>query len=197
MASFKYLWVNRAKFDFFSLASIRAWAKRILTLLELSKRNFRRNNLNRKGAQIHETSEIGLAKIDGDINKLSIGENSFIGRVHMALHDKIEIGCNVCINDGVQLLTGSHDVDDSAWNHTKGNIIIMDFAWIATNVIILPNVKIGYGVVVGAGAVVSKSVPDFSIIVGNPARIINKTRTKELNYNPCEFLASSRAWLVG
>jgi maltose O-acetyltransferase len=48
--------------------------------------------------------------------------------------------------------------------HKKQPIHIADYAWIATNAIILPGVKIGRGAV-GAGAVVSKDVADYSIVV--------------------------------
>ena len=61
---------------------------------------------------------------------------------------------------------------------------------------ILPGVYLGRGAVVGAGAVVSKSVTPDSIVIGNPAKPINKVRTQVLGYNPCEFLAANRAWLV-
>jgi len=197
LASYKYLWVNRARFNSFSFISYKVWAKRIHSLPELVKRNYRRHKLTLKGASINETSEIGFVKIDGDLKKLSIGEYTFLGRVYMALHEEIKIGSRVCINDGVQILTASHDIQDPAWIHIKGKVIVKDYAWIATNAIILPNVTIGYGAVVGAGAIVAKSVPDFGIVVGNPAKLLNKSRVSELNYNPCEFLASNRAWLVG
>ena len=57
--------------------------------------------------------------------------------------------------------------------------------------------EIGYGAVVGAGAMVTKSVYDHQIVVGNPARPITKKRVEDLQYNPCEFLAENRAWLNG
>jgi maltose O-acetyltransferase len=76
-------------------------------------------------------------------------------------------------------------------------IVIEDFVWIGTGAIILPGVRLGHGSVIGAGAVVSKSVPKSAIVVGNPAKSIQKTRCENLNYNPCEFLAENRAWLMG
>jgi len=86
---------------------------------------------------------------------------------------------------------------DPTWNHIMKPIIIDDYAWIATNAIILPGVHIGRGAIIGAGAVVSKDVQPYQIVVGNPAKAIAKQRCEELNYNPCEFLASNRAWLIG
>jgi acetyltransferase-like isoleucine patch superfamily enzyme len=55
---------------------------------------------------------------------------------------------------------------------TQKGIVIEDDCWIAANSIILDGVTIGRGSVVAAGAVVSKSVPPYSVVAGVPARII-------------------------
>lgn len=54
----------------------------------------------------------------------------------------------------------------------KGDVVIGNNVWIGDNVIVLPGVKIGDGAVIGAGSVVTKNVPDYAIVAGNPARII-------------------------
>jgi acetyltransferase-like isoleucine patch superfamily enzyme len=195
MATFKYLWKNRVKFEWFSKSFFISWAKRLLTFSELIKNNKRRKKLISNGAQIAETAEIGIVNINGKKDNLSIGDFSTLGRVEIALHDKVTIGKYVCINDGVVILSASHDVLDPLWNHKKAPIFIGDYAWIATNAIILPGVRIGRGAVVGAGSVVSKNISDYAIVIGNPAKEISKKRTEVLNYNPCEFLASNNAWL--
>jgi acetyltransferase-like isoleucine patch superfamily enzyme len=195
MASLNYLWINRSKSNFLGKAFFISWAKRILTLKNLIANNKRRKDLTSKGAKIADTAEIGIANITGKKSNLIIGEFSFIGKVEIALHDKVSIGDFVCINDGAILLSASHDVSDPLWQHKKKPIHIGDYAWIATNAIVLPGVKIGRGSVVGAGAVVSKDVSDYSIVIGNPAKPINKKRTEILSYNPCEFLAANNAWL--
>lgn len=195
MASLKYLWDNRVELKWFSKSFFKSWAKRLLTFSELINNNKRRKKLINKGAQIAETAEIGIANINGQKDNLTIGEFSTIGRVEIALHDKVSIGNYVCINDGVVILSASHNVSDPLWSHKKASIFINDYAWIATNAIILPGVRIGRGAVVGAGAVVSKNVNDYAIVIGNPAKEIAKKRTKVLNYNPCEFLATNNAWL--
>lgn len=197
MASFRYLWTNRAKFPFGSKSFIKAWVKRLLTTKEILKRSQRRKALVRKGASIHETAEIGEIKAGGNKRNLIVGAYSFIGKVELSLHEKIIIKEKVCINDGVILLTASHDVKDTEWKHVKAPIYIDDFAWISTNVIVLPGVHIGKGAVVGAGAVVTKNVGDYEIVAGNPAKPINKSRNNVLSYNPCEFLAGNQAWLKG
>ena len=195
MASLDYLWMNRSKSKFLSKVFFISWAKRILSLKSLIANNRRRKKLVRAGATIADTAEIGIANIGGRKSNLTIGKFTFIGRVEIALHDKVSIGNYVCINDGALLLSASHDVSDPLWQHKKNPIYIGDYAWIATNAIVLPGVKIGRGAVIGAGAVVSKDVEDYSIVIGNPAKAINKKRTEILNYNPCEFLAANNAWL--
>ena len=197
MASFRYLWKNRAQFPIGSRLFFRAWGKRLFSFPELLRRNRRKAKLTSRGAIIHETAEIGEAAIEGVIKLFSIGRESFLGRVKIAVHDDVRIGNRVCINDGVEILTASHDVLDPEWKHVKAKVIIEDYVWIGTGAMIMPGVVIGKSAVIGARAVVTKSVPARSIVVGNPARPITKTRTTELDYNPCEFLAANRAWLFG
>jgi acetyltransferase-like isoleucine patch superfamily enzyme len=197
MANLFYLWKNRAKFSISSIQFYAAWAKRILTFKSLVRRNRNRNRLNRKGANIHPTSEIGNMRADGKKKNLTVGANSFIGTAIFTLHHQVQIGNNVCINDGVTILTASHNVSDPEWKNTKAPVIIDDFVWIAQDAFILPGVTIGRGAVVGARAVVSKNVAPYQIVVGNPAQAIPKKRVEELNYNPCQSLADNLAWLKG
>ncbi len=196
MASFSYLWNNRAKFSTGSYNYFRAWGKRLISFPELLRRNRRRFKLIKKGALINPTCEIGKVDISGQFAFLSIGCESFLGRVKIALHEEVTIGKRVCINDNVEILTASHDVGDPCWKTIIAKIIIEDYVWIGTGAMILPGVTIGRGAVVGARAVVSKSVEEGVIVVGNPAKPINRMRSRVLNYNPCEFLAANRAWLA-
>jgi maltose O-acetyltransferase len=59
-----------------------------------------------------------------------------------------------------------------------GPVTIGDDVWIGTRVIILPSVTIGKGAIIGAGAIVTKDVPEYAITCGNPARIV-KYRTEK------------------
>ena len=88
--------------------------------------------------------------------------------------DKITIGCNCCIGDDVRLLTGSHDIASSHFDLVTRPITIMDNVWIATGAILLPGVTIGEGAVVASGAVVTKDVPSWTVVAGNPAKYIKK-----------------------
>lgn len=57
---------------------------------------------------------------------------------------------------------------------SKGDIIIEDDVWIGGNSVVLSGVKIGRGSVIGAGSVVTKNVPKYSIVVGNPSKVIKR-----------------------
>ena len=56
--------------------------------------------------------------------------------------------------------------------YNSGDIIIEDDVWIGANVVILKNVTLEKGCVIGAGSVVTKSIPAYAIAVGNPAKVI-------------------------
>ncbi len=94
---------------------------------------------------------------------------------------KLTIGNNVDIAQDTNLWTLEHDVNDDAHKDSGGDIIIEDYAWIASRVTILPNVRIGRGAVVATGAVVTKDIPPMGIAGGVPAKIIGM-RKSSLNY---------------
>jgi maltose O-acetyltransferase len=60
-------------------------------------------------------------------------------------------------------------------------VVIGDHAWIGYRALVLPGVTIGEGGVVAAGAVVTKDVPPYAIVAGNPARVVGQ-RTRDLTY---------------
>lgn len=196
MATLPYLWANRFKAPFGSKAFFKSWAKRLLLLPALFSSNYRRYALIRRGGTISKTAEIGHLKSDGKASNLKVGDFSTLGRVNIALHDKVEVGRNVVVNDGVTILTASHDVQSKDWVQISSPIIVQDYAWVSMNATILPGVTIGCGAVVGAGAVVAKDVAPYTVVVGNPAKVLKTVRTTNLDYNPCAFLALNNAWLV-
>jgi len=89
----------------------------------------------------------------------------------------VEIGPNCLLSPGVQVLSGNHVIDDPDvpirfQGTAYGKVTIGKDCWLGTNVIILPGVTVGRGAVVGAGAVVTKSIPEFSIALGVPAKVV-------------------------
>ena len=98
--------------------------------------------------------------------------------------NRIDIGNRVLIASDVKLYTATHSTDPAARNYNDNPdpaywcstyarpIRIEDEVWIGGGAILLPGVTIGRGSVIGAGAVVTRNVPPYSVAVGNPARVI-------------------------
>jgi acetyltransferase-like isoleucine patch superfamily enzyme len=93
----------------------------------------------------------------------------------------IEIGQDVSIGPEATILTLGHDPRSPNFGDKGGPVKIGDHVWIGYRAIILPGIEIGEGAVVGAGAVVTKDVPPFTIVAGNPALKIGD-RPRDLDY---------------
>jgi len=109
-------------------------------------------------------------------SQISLGDKSGIGDF-CHLQGKVTIGKNVMIAPECAFLAESHAIDDinipmNEQGTESKEIIIGDDVWIGCRSIILPGVNIGTGSVIGAGAVVTKSVPEYAIVGGVPAKII-------------------------
>lgn len=114
-------------------------------------------------------------------NNVKYAANSIPAEPYLVkIHDNVRIAADVRlithdIIDGMLLLCPQYkDVVNSSLSFHMGTIEIFDNCMIGASSIILPNVKIGPNAIVGAGAVVTKDVPEGSIVAGNPARIIGK-----------------------
>lgn len=93
----------------------------------------------------------------------------------------LTIGNNVDIAQDVHIWTEQHDYNSPTFNATNSPVVIKDYVWIASRATILPGVTIGEGAVVACGSVVTKDVPEYSIVAGVPAKIIG-TRERNLDY---------------
>jgi maltose O-acetyltransferase len=107
---------------------------------------------------------------------ITIGDNSGIG-VNCRVRGPLSIGDNVMMGPDCVVLTNTHnfdrvDVPMIEQGLSSKCVEIGNDVWIGTRVIILPGVKIGDGVIVAAGAVVTKSVPDYAVVGGVPAKVI-------------------------
>nr|WP_082995127.1 CatB-related O-acetyltransferase [Halomonas elongata] len=98
------------------------------------------------------------------------------------------------LGEGVKIITSNHGVSianlhaglqkkitGSTGHRSKGGVVVGNNCWIGDNVIILPGVHIGNGSVVAAGSVVTKSVPAYSIVAGNPSKVIRERFSQELS----------------
>lgn len=118
---------------------------------------------------------------------LYIGRNTDIGQyAHITAVSKISIGDNVVTGRRVTITDNSHG--DFIFEHlnqhpfkrpivSKGPVVIEDFVWIGQNVVILAGCTIGKGAIIAAGAVVTKSIPPYSVAAGVPAKIIKKLKS--------------------
>lgn len=112
---------------------------------------------------------------------VTIGDNSTIG-VNCEVIGKATIGKNVLMGPEVVLYAQNHKfkdknmlICDQGYDKEKG-VVIEDDVWIGRRVIILPGVTIKKGTVIGAGAIVTKTFPEYSIIAGNPAKVIGNRK---------------------
>jgi len=108
----------------------------------------------------------------------NIGNNAFLdGR------SGLTIGNCVATGSEIMIYTLQHDIDSSSFDVLGGPVVIEDYVYIGPRAIVLPNVKIGYGAVVAAGAVVTKDVPPFTVVGGVPAQYLRE-RNHDLDYRP-------------
>ncbi len=131
--------------------------------------------------------------------ELSIGTYSLIsGALHCDIGSPIRIGNRVRIGHNVSLLTVDHQLGSSDMRSgvTKcGPIEIGDGAWLASNVMVLPGVRIGAGAIVAAGSVVTRDVPDNTLVLGVPARVARDLAAEGDTDEPEPSRSSSRRFL--
>lgn len=129
-----------------------------------------------------------LKELFGD----NLGEGSFVSApIQGACIDRIKIGKNVLINtnllamarggitieddvqvaSNVQIITNNHDPYERMVLPCKP-VLIKKGAWIGAGATILPGVCIGKHAIVGAASVITKDVPDYAVVVGNPAKVV-------------------------
>lgn len=111
-------------------------------------------------------------------NSISIGKNTQINP-NTALYGNITIGNDVMIAPNCMIAGGNHNFSDIAkpmrfqGGNSKG-IVIENDVWIGANCVILDGVTIQKGSVVGAGSVVSNDIEEYSVVIGNPCKVIRK-----------------------
>lgn len=106
-------------------------------------------------------------------NRVTFGKDVFIN--HSAILSasggiEFEDGCMAA--PGLRIATINHDMNERHTIYTYGKVTVKQNAWIGMNVTICPGVTIGKYAVVGAGAVVTKDVPDNAVVAGVPAKVI-------------------------
>lgn len=135
------------------------------------------------GMEIGSGSTIHTGARFYEPGNITIGKDSIIGEgVILDGRDKLIIGSHVDIASEVMIYNSEHDIQCESFKAVSAPVIIEDYVFVGPRAIILPGVKIGKGAVVGAGAVVTKDVDDFSIVGGVPASKIGERKNQDLNY---------------
>lgn len=133
------------------------------------------------GDNLGEGSYISAPVSGACLDRIKMGRNSSINSNLLAMaRGGIEIGNEVQIAANVQLITNNHDEYERMILPCKP-VVIDDGAWIGAGATILPGVRIGKHAIVGASSVVTKDVPDYAVVVGNPARIIKTLDKTKFN----------------
>lgn len=120
-------------------------------------------------------------QIEGIKPQIHIGRNCYICSYFTILNaSSVVLGDDVLVASHVLISSENHGMDPesdlsyAAQPLQSSPVTIGDGCWIGEKVCVLPGVSIGKKCIIGAGSVVTKSIPDYSIAVGNPARIIKK-----------------------
>ena len=116
--------------------------------------------------------------INNAVGDVIIGDDTRIG-IHNTIIGPVTIGNHVNLAQGITVTALNHNFKDTSrrideQGFSTKPIMIEDDVWIGANAVILPGVTIGKHVVVAAGAVVTKDVPDNTIVGGVPAKEIKK-----------------------
>ena len=120
------------------------------------------------------------ACINNAVGEIRIGDNTRIG-LHNTIIGPVHIGSQVNLAQGVIISGLNHNYQDtnkpiSEQGVSTNLITIQDDVWIGANAVIAAGVTIGKHCVIGAGSVVTKDIPDYSVAVGNPAKVIKKLK---------------------
>ena len=127
------------------------------------------------GAQVHKSCIVhASARIYAPWKLCMHPRACLASRAYCFNVDQVEIGADATVSEGAYLCTASHDIDSPGRELITRPIRIEDNAWIFAKALIGPGVVIGEGAVVAMGAVVVKSVGDFEVVGGNPARLLRK-----------------------
>lgn len=135
---------------------------------------FGENVILHKGVRIDAAGKIILG-MGTDVNTYTRIESASL----------IEIGKDVLIGPNVYISDRSHQYKDvdvpikMQGYYTRGNLKIGNGTWIGIHACVIGNVEVGKGCVIGANAVVTKNIPDYCVVVGNPARIVKRYDFKE------------------
>lgn len=129
---------------------------------------------------------------------IEVGKN-FFANYNCTILDvaKVKIGDNCQMAPNVSIYTAGHPIHpfsrNSMYEYGK-EVTIGDNVWIGGNTVICPGVTIGHNTVIGAGSVVTRDIPDWSVAAGNPCRVIRKFTDQDRRKLFGEEEIDAQAW---
>lgn len=158
--------------------------KSTMPFLGKASKKFRRFLCYKLFAEVGGKLNVEQGAYFGNGKDIKVGNEVGLGKNFKMLNRTLQMGSYIMMGEDVLFLGGSHGHEraDIPMGHQGGNtektpLVVEDDVWFGARVIILPGCKhIGKGVIVGAGAVVTKDIPDYAIVGGNPARILKFRR---------------------
>lgn len=159
----------------------------------------------KKNRKLFKNTRISSTVTIVNPENLEIGDNCWVW--HNSVIDAsngVTIGRGVQIGAFVGIFTHSSHVSirllgenfinidgQDRVGYVRAPVVIGDYSFIATNAVIMPGTTIGKGCVIGAGAVVKGKIPDFSVVAGNPGKIVGSTDAFDRRYIDNEMVAKS------
>jgi putative colanic acid biosynthesis acetyltransferase WcaF len=132
---------------------------------------WRRLLLRMFGAKLSSTSYIYPSTRVWDPRLLEVGQHSALAPgVEVYSVDRIVIGDHCTVSMQAFLCTGSHDISHPKMRLTHAPIYLENGSWVCARAFVGPGVRVGEGAVVAACSVVTKDVPDWTVVAGNPAQ---------------------------
>ena len=115
---------------------------------------------------------------------ITVGDGTYINMNCNFIDDGIiQIGKNVLFGPAVTIATVGHPVNPELREYMYADpVVIGDNCWLGANVVVCPGVTIGRNSVIGAGSVVIHDIPENTVAVGNPCRVIRKIGEKDMKY---------------
>lgn len=144
----------------------RYWLGWLIRLLQSIKYWRARRIARRNGAKIGEGAifSVALAR--------KMNANVVVG-AHASIRNSIEIGEYVIIGHGTEIITTSHNIDSPEWERKDYGLVIEDYVWLPTKVLVLPSCRrIGRGAVASSGSVVVHNVEPMQVVGGNLAKLL-------------------------
>ena len=151
----------------------RYWVGWLIRLLQSIKYWRARRIARRNGAKIGEGAVFSVALARKMNANVVVGAHSSIQTDSLDTRNSIVIGEYVIIGHGTEIITTSHNIDSSEWERKDYGLVIEDYVWLPTKVLVLPSCRrIGRGAVASSGSVVVHNVEPMQVVGGNPAKLL-------------------------